>query len=125
MACVELYGHDAPSITIRVFPKGFFSLYEPFTVTTAELLAIKRELTVIKVQIDGLLDSVDKMDRQRKEGSGRDLVGGGFVMLWMFVHANFCRYLFFTDTVSAVGGATVLKAVMKGGVTCSVMSLPA
>ncbi|XP_074534185.1 uncharacterized protein LOC141796813 [Halichoeres trimaculatus] len=32
----------------------------------AELLAIKRELTVIKVQIDGLLDCVDKMDRQRK-----------------------------------------------------------
>ncbi|XP_058502536.1 uncharacterized protein LOC131470618 isoform X4 [Solea solea] len=35
----------------------------------AELLAIKRELTVIKVQIDGLLDSVDKMDRQRKDCS--------------------------------------------------------
>lgn len=38
----------------------------------AELLAIKRELTVIKVQIDGLLDCVDKMDRQRKDSSGRD-----------------------------------------------------
>lgn len=37
----------------------------------AELLAIKRELTVIKVQIDGLLDCVDKMDRQRKDCSGR------------------------------------------------------
>lgn len=37
----------------------------------AELLAIKRELTVIKVQIDELLDSVDKMDRQRKDHSGR------------------------------------------------------
>ncbi|XP_068580208.1 RNA-binding Raly-like protein isoform X2 [Cebidichthys violaceus] len=36
----------------------------------AELLAIKRELTVIKVQIDGLLDCVDKMDRQRKDSSG-------------------------------------------------------
>ncbi|XP_051237047.1 RNA-binding Raly-like protein isoform X2 [Dicentrarchus labrax] len=35
----------------------------------AELLAIKRELTVIKVQIDGLLDCVDKMDRQRKDRS--------------------------------------------------------
>ncbi|KAG7522064.1 hypothetical protein JOB18_012730 [Solea senegalensis] len=35
----------------------------------AELFAIKRELTVIKVQIDGLLDSVDKMDRQRKDCS--------------------------------------------------------
>ncbi|XP_031135751.1 uncharacterized protein LOC116036359 isoform X2 [Sander lucioperca] len=43
----------------------------------AELLAIKRELTVIKVQIDGLLDCVDKMDRQRKDCSecpqGREL----------------------------------------------------
>ncbi|XP_051808208.1 uncharacterized protein LOC110959664 isoform X4 [Acanthochromis polyacanthus] len=36
----------------------------------AELLAIKSELTVIKVQIDGLLDCVDKMDRQRKDCSG-------------------------------------------------------
>ncbi|XP_029290758.1 RNA-binding Raly-like protein isoform X2 [Cottoperca gobio] len=35
----------------------------------AELLAIKRELTVIKVQIDGLLDCVDKMDQQRKDCS--------------------------------------------------------
>ncbi|XP_076589908.1 uncharacterized protein LOC143322542 isoform X1 [Chaetodon auriga] len=35
----------------------------------AELLAIKRELTVIKVQIDGLLDCVDKMDGQRKDCS--------------------------------------------------------
>ncbi len=38
----------------------------------AELLAIKRELTVIKVQIDGLLDCVDEMDRQRTDCSGRD-----------------------------------------------------
>ncbi|KAK1887538.1 5-hydroxyisourate hydrolase [Dissostichus eleginoides] len=35
----------------------------------AELLSIKRELTVIKVQIDGLLDCVDKMDPQRKDCS--------------------------------------------------------
>ncbi|KAK5866810.1 hypothetical protein PBY51_011355 [Eleginops maclovinus] len=35
----------------------------------AELLSIKRELTVIKVQIDGLLDCVDRMDRQRKDCS--------------------------------------------------------
>lgn len=41
-------------------------------VKMAELLAIKRELTVIKVQIDGLLDCVDKMDGQRKDCSGRD-----------------------------------------------------
>ncbi|XP_026220679.1 serine/arginine repetitive matrix protein 2-like [Anabas testudineus] len=37
----------------------------------AQLLAIKRELTVIKVQIDGLLDCVDKMDKQRKDCSER------------------------------------------------------
>lgn len=41
-------------------------------VNMAELLAIKRELTVIKVQIDGLLDCVDKMDQQRMDCSGRD-----------------------------------------------------
>lgn len=50
----------------------------------AELLAIKRELTVIKVQIDGLLDCVDKMDRQRKGSSGEDLAGGGSI------HVAFC-----------------------------------
>ncbi|XP_067091250.1 RNA-binding Raly-like protein [Osmerus mordax] len=38
----------------------------------AELLAIKRDLTQIKVQIDGLLDSVDKMDKQRKDHSDRE-----------------------------------------------------
>ncbi|KAK7891084.1 hypothetical protein WMY93_023047 [Mugilogobius chulae] len=37
------------------------------TLKMAELLSIKRELTVIKVQIDELLDCVDKMDRQRKD----------------------------------------------------------
>ncbi|KAK2842816.1 hypothetical protein Q5P01_013016 [Channa striata] len=35
----------------------------------AELLAIKKELTVIKVQIDGLLDCVNNMDRQRTDCS--------------------------------------------------------
>ncbi|XP_071058217.1 heterogeneous nuclear ribonucleoprotein C-like [Pseudochaenichthys georgianus] len=35
----------------------------------AELLSIKRELTAIKVQIDGLLDCVDKMDAQRTDWS--------------------------------------------------------
>jgi hypothetical protein len=40
-------------------------------VKLAELLAIKSELTLIKVQIDGLLDSVEKMDRRRKDHSGR------------------------------------------------------
>lgn len=58
----------------QVFTNVFLSL-RTATVTMAELLAIKRELTVIKVQIDGLLDSVDKMDRQRKESSGKDLAG--------------------------------------------------
>lgn len=50
----------------------------------AELLAIKRELTVIKVQIDGLLDCVDKMDRQRRDCSGRDSdhLDGSLAVTW-------------------------------------------
>lgn len=36
-----------------------------------ELQTIKRELTMIKVQIDGLLDSLDRMDRQRQEHTGQ------------------------------------------------------
>lgn len=36
-----------------------------------ELQTIKRELTMIKVQIDGLLDSLDRMDRQRQELTGQ------------------------------------------------------
>ncbi|XP_062402964.1 RNA-binding Raly-like protein isoform X2 [Sardina pilchardus] len=34
-----------------------------------ELQSIKKELTVIKVQIDELLDSLDEMDRQRRDHS--------------------------------------------------------
>ncbi|KAM9569599.1 RNA-binding Raly-like protein isoform 1-T2 [Salvelinus alpinus] len=45
----------------------------------AELLAIKSELTLIKVQIDGLLDSVEKMDRRRKDHSDSPLTGEGSV----------------------------------------------
>ncbi|KAJ8343384.1 hypothetical protein SKAU_G00307130 [Synaphobranchus kaupii] len=36
-----------------------------------ELQTIKRELTLIKVQIDGLLDNLDRMDRQRRDRTGR------------------------------------------------------
>ncbi|XP_066541278.1 heterogeneous nuclear ribonucleoprotein C-like isoform X2 [Hoplias malabaricus] len=42
-----------------------------------ELQTIKRELTVIKVQIDGLLDSLDRMDRQRQEHTGSPFSHGG------------------------------------------------
>ncbi|KAL0968114.1 hypothetical protein UPYG_G00262570 [Umbra pygmaea] len=71
-------------------PQGRRSNQHPSSSSTrtkmkmAELLAIKTELTLIKVQIDGLLDSVDKMDRQRRdqsdspptrEGSVSDSVG--------------------------------------------------
>ncbi|XP_018618830.2 RNA-binding Raly-like protein isoform X1 [Scleropages formosus] len=35
-----------------------------------ELQTIKRELTLIKVQIDGLLDSLDRMDRQQRDPTG-------------------------------------------------------
>lgn len=43
-------------------------------VKTEELQTIKRELTVIKMQIDGLLDSLDRMDRQRQESKGQRTV---------------------------------------------------
>ncbi|KAM6973312.1 uncharacterized protein FYW47_003433 [Aplochiton taeniatus] len=58
---------DAPGSLLHreEIPRRFLS----HSVKMAELLAIKRELTVIKVQIDGLLDSVDKMDRQSKAHS--------------------------------------------------------
>ncbi|XP_053355844.1 uncharacterized protein LOC128527476 isoform X2 [Clarias gariepinus] len=42
-----------------------------------ELQTIKRELTMIKVQIDGLLDSLDRMDRQRQEHTGSPFSHGG------------------------------------------------
>lgn len=35
-----------------------------------ELQTIKRELTLIKVQIDGLLDNLDRMDKQRQDNTG-------------------------------------------------------
>ncbi|KAA0714586.1 hypothetical protein E1301_Tti018608 [Triplophysa tibetana] len=38
-----------------------------------ELQTIKRELTVIKMQIDGLLDSLERMDRQRQESTASPL----------------------------------------------------
>nr|XP_055047864.1 RNA-binding Raly-like protein [Misgurnus anguillicaudatus] len=39
-----------------------------------ELLCIKKELTLIKSQIDELLDSLERMDPQSKELSGGDVV---------------------------------------------------
>ncbi|XP_056272401.1 RNA-binding Raly-like protein isoform X2 [Pseudoliparis swirei] len=36
----------------------------------AELLSIKRELTEVKLQLDGLLACVEQMDRQRKDRTG-------------------------------------------------------
>ncbi|MCJ8733615.1 hypothetical protein PDJAM_G00225660 [Pangasius djambal] len=42
-----------------------------------ELQTIKRELTMIKVQIDGLLDSLDRMDRQKQEHTGSPFSQGG------------------------------------------------
>lgn len=56
----------------QINPPVFLTSLPVSAVRMAELLSIKRELTVIKVQIDGLLDCVDKMDRQRKDGSGKD-----------------------------------------------------
>lgn len=56
----------------QINPPLFATSLSVSAVRMAELLSIKRELKVIKVQIDGLLDCVDKMDRQRKDGSGRE-----------------------------------------------------
>ncbi|XP_062861134.1 RNA-binding Raly-like protein [Trichomycterus rosablanca] len=42
-----------------------------------ELQTIKHELTLIKVQIDGLLDSLDRMDRQRQEHTDSPCSQGG------------------------------------------------
>lgn len=41
-----------------------------------ELQVIKRELTLIKTQIDGLLDSLDRMDTQRNDQTGSPLREG-------------------------------------------------
>uniref|UniRef100_A0AAY5KLI6 RNA-binding Raly-like protein n=1 Tax=Esox lucius TaxID=8010 RepID=A0AAY5KLI6_ESOLU len=41
-----------------------------------ELQVIKRELTLIKTQIDGLLDSLDRMDTQRQDHTGSPLREG-------------------------------------------------
>lgn len=39
-----------------------------------ELQVIKKELTLIKTQIDGLLDSLDRMDTQRNDHKGETLI---------------------------------------------------
>lgn len=38
---------------------------------------IKKELTLIKTQIDGLLDSLDRMDTQRSDHKGEALIYSG------------------------------------------------
>lgn len=42
-----------------------------------ELQVIKKELTLIKTQIDGLLDSLDRMDTKRSDHKGETLIQGG------------------------------------------------
>ena len=48
-----------------------------------ELQVIKKELTLIKTQIDGLLDSLERMDTQKSDHKGETLIqangGGGSV----------------------------------------------
>lgn len=39
-----------------------------------ELQVIKKELTLIKTQIDGLLDSLDRMDSQRNDHKGETFI---------------------------------------------------
>ena len=50
-----------------------FYLFFP-TVGMEELQVIKKELTLIKTQIDGLLDSLDRMDTQRDDHKGEMLI---------------------------------------------------
>lgn len=50
-----------------------FSLSVP-AVGMEELQVIKKELTLIKTQIDGLLDSLDRMDTQRNDHKGERLI---------------------------------------------------
>lgn len=48
-----------------------------------ELQVIKKELTLIKTQIDGLLDSLDRMDTQRSDQKGEALTGLSKVRLML------------------------------------------
>ena len=44
---------------------------------------IKKELTLIKTQIDGLLDSLDRMDTQRNDHKGATLIQKGRRGRWV------------------------------------------
>ncbi|KAF3832578.1 hypothetical protein F7725_026243, partial [Dissostichus mawsoni] len=48
-------------------------LIPPHPMGMEELQVIKKELTLIKTQIDGLLDSLDRMDTQRNDHKGSPL----------------------------------------------------
>lgn len=54
-----------------------------FAVGMEELQVIKKELTLIKTQIDGLLDSLERMDTHRNDHKGETLIqadgGGGWL----------------------------------------------
>lgn len=48
-----------------------------------ELQVIKKELTLIKTQIDGLLDSLDRMDTQRTDHKGEPLIYNDSAGSWI------------------------------------------
>lgn len=48
-----------------------------------ELQVIKKELTLIKTQIDGLLDSLDRMDTQRGDHKGETLIHKDSGIRWV------------------------------------------
>lgn len=48
-----------------------------------ELQVIKKELTLIKTQIDGLLDSLDRMDTQRSDHKGETLIHKDTGVRWV------------------------------------------
>lgn len=59
------------SFSISLLPPPSPSLnLSLLVVRMEELQVIKRELTLIKTQIDGLLDNLDRMDTQRQDHTG-------------------------------------------------------
>ncbi|MEQ2165790.1 hypothetical protein GOODEAATRI_020829 [Goodea atripinnis] len=71
-----------------------------------ELQVIKKELTLIKTQIDGLLDSLDRMDTQRNDHKGETPIqndsGGTWVCDQMVENLLVHQNRFKTDSVRCV-----------------------
>lgn len=80
------------------FPNG---LHVHAAVGMEELQVIKKELTLIKTQIDGLLDSLDRMDTKRSDHKGETFIrkdsGGGKVHI-QIIYSHMCsRNVLFSE----------------------------